>query len=133
VKRAWLELFDWEFVTATNAALCQPKKALHQPTSHGYDRTRKLWDENHQREMFLDEAVDLCRECHRLAPFCNFNGNTFAAIARSLVDTLKLKADQAHAIRTLVGHVVAGTASEIETNELNAFSRKLREKELKKR
>jgi len=28
---------------------------------------------------------------------------------------------------------VAGTASEIETNELNAFSRKLREKELKKR
>jgi len=83
--------------------------------------------------MFLDEAVDLCRECHRLAPFCNFNGNTFAAIARSLVDTLKLKADQAHGIRTLVGHVVAGTASEIETNELNAFSRKLREKELKKR
>lgn len=39
--------------------------------------------------MFLDEAADLCQECHRLAPFCNFNGNTFAALARSLVDTLK--------------------------------------------
>ena len=32
VKRAWLDLFDWEFVTATNAALCQPKQALHKPT-----------------------------------------------------------------------------------------------------
>jgi hypothetical protein len=25
MKQAWLELFDWEFVTTTNAALCQPK------------------------------------------------------------------------------------------------------------
>lgn len=133
VKRAWLELFDWEFVTATNAALCQPKKALHQPTSDGHDRTRQLWEENHKRDMFLDEAVDLCRQCYRLAPFCNFNGNTFAAIARSLVDKLKLKADRAHAIRTLVGHVVAGTASEIETNELSAFGRKLAEQQLRKR
>lgn len=83
--------------------------------------------------MFLDEAADLCRECHRLAPFCNFNGNTFAAIARSLVDTLKLKADEAHVIRTLLGHVVAGTAGEIETEELKAFSRSLKEEQLKKR
>ena len=50
--------------------------------------------------MYLDEAADLCRECHRLAPFCNFNGNTFAAIARSLVNTLKLKADEAHVLRS---------------------------------
>jgi hypothetical protein len=82
--------------------------------------------------MFLDEAADLCRECHRLAPFCNFNGNTFAAIARSLVDSLKLKADQAHVIRTLLGHIVAGTASEAEANELRAFSRGLRQEQLKK-
>jgi len=86
VKRAWLELIDWEFVTATNAALCQPKKARHKPTTDGHDRTRQLWEKNHRREMFLDEAADLCRQCHRLAPFCNFNGNTFAAIVRSLVD-----------------------------------------------
>jgi len=132
VKRAWLELFDWEFVTATNAALCQPKRALHKPTSDGHDRTRQLWDKNHRREMFLDEAADLCRECHRLAPFCNFNGNTFAAIARSLVDTLKLKADEAHIIRSLLGHVVAGTASEVEARELREFSRSLTVERLKK-
>ena len=55
-----------EFVTATNAALCQPKQALHKPASDGHDRTRQLWQKNHRREMFLDEAADLCRECHRL-------------------------------------------------------------------
>jgi len=133
VKRAWLELFNWELVTATNAALCQPKKALHKPTSDGHLRARRLWEDNYTMEMFLDEAADLCRECHRLAPFCNFNGNTFAAIARSLVDTLKLKADEAHVIRTLLGHVVAGTASELEAGELRAFSRSLKEEQLKKR
>ena len=132
VQRAWLELFDWEVVTATNAALCQPKKALHKPTSDGHVRARQLWEANHRREMFLDEAADLCRECHRLAPFCNFNGNTFAAIARNLVHSLRLKADQAHVIRTLLGHVVAGTASEVETKELRAFSRGLRQEQLKK-
>ncbi|MBN2505102.1 MAG: hypothetical protein JXQ71_00255 [Verrucomicrobia bacterium] len=83
--------------------------------------------------MFLDEAADLCRECHRLAPFCNFNGNTFAALARSLVDTLKLKADQAHVIRSLLGHVVAGTASDVEAKELREFSRSLTVGRLKKR
>ncbi len=133
MKRAWLELFDWEFVTATNAALCQPRKALHKPTSEGHDRTRQLWEKNYRREMFLDEAADLCRECHRLAPFCNFNGNTFAALARSLVDTLKLKADQAHIIRCLLGHVVAGTASDVEARELREFSRRLSAEQLKKR
>jgi hypothetical protein len=133
VRKPWLEFFDWEFVTATNAALCQPKQALHKPTSDGHDRTRQLWEKNHRRDMFLDEAADLCRECHRLAPFCNFNGNTFAALARSLVDTLKLKANEAHIIRSLLGHVVAGTASGVEAKELRKFSRSLTAEHLKKR
>jgi hypothetical protein len=122
---------DWEFVTATNAALCKPKRALHKPTTEGHDRTRQLWEKNHRRDMSLDEAADLCRECHRLAPFCNFNGNTFAAIARSLVDRLKLRADEAHVLRSLLGHVVAGIASEGEARELREFSRRLTPEQLK--
>jgi hypothetical protein len=58
--------------------------------------------------MFLDEAADLCRECHRLAPFCNFNGNTFAAIARSLMDSLKLQADKAQRFQSGVRRRVGG-------------------------
>jgi hypothetical protein len=132
VKRAWLELIDWEFVIATNAALCQPKKALHKPTSDGYDRARQLWEKNYQSKISLDAAVDLCRECHRLAPFCNFNGNTFAAIGRSLVDTLKLKADEAHVVRSLLGHVIAGTASDEEVRALREFSSHLRDQQVRK-
>ena len=132
VKRTWLELFDWEFVTATNAALCQPKQALRKAATEGHNLTRQLWEKNHRREMFLDEAADLCRECHRLAPFCNFNGNTFAAIARNLGHTLQLGAAEAHIIRSLLGHVVAGTASDAETKEPREFSRSLTAQQLKK-
>lgn len=81
--------------------------------------------------MSLDAAVGLCQQCHRLAPFCNFNGNTFAAIARSLVDTLKLRPDKAHIVRSLVGHIVAGTASRVEEKEPKDFSRNLTPEQLK--
>ena len=122
MKKAWLELFDWEMVTATNAALCRGKSALHKPSSDGHERTRALWEESHLRLMTLAEMVDLCRECHRLAPFCNYNGNTFAAIARTLVDTMSLPPDQTFVVRSLVGHVVAGTFTSEELSELKRFS-----------
>ena len=51
----------------------------------------------------------------------------------NLVDTLKLKADEAHVIRSLLGHVVAGTASDVEARELREFSRRLTAEQLKKR
>ena len=54
--------------------------------------------------MSLDEMVDLCRKCHRLGPFTNYNGNTFAALARSLA-----------------GHIVAGVASDEEVRAFRAF------------
>jgi hypothetical protein len=66
-----------------------------------------------------------------LAPFCNYNGNTFAAIARNLVTTLKLMADEAHVVRTLAGHIVAGTASVEETKALKRFSRGLTKEKLR--
>jgi hypothetical protein len=125
VKRAWLELFDWEFVTATNAALCQGKGALHKASSEGHDPARRLWQTQHKQAMWLDQSVELCRQCHRLAPFCNFNGNTFAAIARQLAHKIKLRPDKAHVVRSWAGHIVAGTATEIETNQFLQFSRSL--------
>jgi hypothetical protein len=69
--------------------------------------------------MTLAEATDLCRRCHQLAPFCNFNGNTFVAVIRKVVATLPLPPDQATAVRSLAGHIVAGTAT---TEEQRAFS-----------
>ena len=61
----WLAPFTWQMVTAQNAVLCRAKNALHQPTSEGHDATRKLWEIRHREPMGLDEAVELCRRCHR--------------------------------------------------------------------
>lgn len=72
------------------------------------------------REMAIEEMVDSCRRCHRMAPFTNFNGNTFSAIARALIDGLQLSPQSAAFARSLAGHIVAGVASE---DEVEAFRR----------
>jgi len=110
MKRAWLAAYSWDFVTAQNAMLCAAKQALHQTTSDGHDSTRKLWEESHAREMTLEEAVDICRRCHRGAPFCFYNGNTFAAIIRDVIGQIGLPPVRAAVARSLAGHIVAGVA-----------------------
>lgn len=76
--------------------------------------------------MTLHETIETCRKCHRLALFTNYNGNTFAAIARSLIDTLKLPIESAALIRSLAGHIVAGVASEEENEAFKRFSGSLK-------
>jgi hypothetical protein len=120
-RSAWLAAYSWEFVTAQNAVLCQVKHALHKPTSDGHDRTKQLWEDRHRTTMSLDEAVELCRRCHRLAPFCFYNGNTFAAIIRDVIHCLHLPADRAYVVRSLAGHIVAGVATAEEETAFRAF------------
>ena len=116
----WLEAFTWEFVTAQNEVLCSQKSAHHGPTSDGHEEGREIWQEARDLELSLFEAVEVCRKCHRVAPFTNFNGNTFAAIARIMVKRLGLEAELDHLARSLAGHIVAGVASE---EEVEAFRR----------
>ncbi|HNQ87698.1 MAG TPA: hypothetical protein PKM73_03580 [Verrucomicrobiota bacterium] len=111
MKCAWLAPFTWPVIVETNRQLCLPKGALHKPTSDGYEPTRQLWEARHRTEMSLAEATDLCRRCHRLAPFCCFNGNTFVAVIRRVLTGLALPPEQAAALRSLAGHIVAGTAT----------------------
>jgi hypothetical protein len=119
--RAWLAEIPWDLVEFQNASLCEAKNALHKPTSDGYAITKELWEANHLQEMGLLEVVDLCRRCHRLAPFCFYNGNTFAAIARSLIQKLEVSQAQAAVLRSLAGHIVAGVASDEEVKAFRAF------------
>ena len=72
------------------------------------------------KEMTLDDMVDFCRRC-RLAPFTNYNGNTFAAIARALIDGMGLQKEKAAVARSLAGHIVAGVASEEEVKAFEKF------------
>ncbi|MBI4661861.1 MAG: Fic family protein [Verrucomicrobia bacterium] len=111
MKRAWLQPFTWAVIVETNRQLCLPKGALHKATSDGYEPTRQLWESLHRTEMPLAEATNLCRRCHQLAPFCNFNGNTFVAVIRKVISTLTLPPVQAAALRSLAGHIVAGIAT----------------------
>jgi hypothetical protein len=120
MNKAWLAPYSWEFVTAQNAVLCEAKNALHKPTSDGHEPARLLWEEKHHQSMSLDEAVEICRQCHRLAPFCFYNGNTFAAIIRDVIVGMNLEPQQTHVLRSLAGHIVAGVASE---EELHAFKK----------
>jgi hypothetical protein len=119
--RAWLADYTWEVVTAQNAVLCAAKNALHKPTSDGHAETKTLWLLQHTQSMRLDEAVDLCRRCHRKAPFCFYNGNTFASIIALVIKRLTLPADEAFIARSLAGHIVAGVATEEEVRAFRAF------------
>jgi len=121
--KSWLAAFDWKFVTEINRGLCQKKNALHKPTSEGHPAAKTLWEKNQFRELALTDALEVCLECHRLAPFCFYNGNTFAAIARDFITELSpgLPADQAHILRSIAGHIVAGTATGIERKQLDSL------------
>lgn len=73
------------------------------------------------RQMTLFDAIEICRRCHRLAPFTNYNGNTFAAIARTLVGQLDLELAEEKIARSLAGHIVAGVADTEETRAFRDF------------
>jgi hypothetical protein len=78
--------------------LCKEKKALHKPTSDGYTSAKKIWDAARGHDLTLRELFDLCRKCHKLAPFCFYNGNTFAALGRTIIHELLQKMPPTKAI-----------------------------------
>lgn len=123
--KRWLAPYDWAFVTEQNAMLCMVKNALHKPTSDGHEATHELWKVKHGEPMSLEEAVDLCRQCHRMAPFCFYNGNTFVAIVRDVIAKLAIPPVETAAARSLAGHIVAGVASSEEEQAFREFCKTL--------
>ncbi len=100
--------------------LCQARSALHKPTSDGYEPAKILWEQTRLKEIDLEEVLQTCFKCHRLAPFCNYNGNTFVTIVKTLLtDTLnQMSADKAQIFRSIAGHIVAGTVTDLEMKQL---------------
>jgi|SRR5580704_922440 hypothetical protein len=116
MKQPWLRDWPWETVVTINAALCKERKALHKPTSDGYEPAKTLWERSFKRELELREVFEICRRCHKLAPFCFYNGNTFVAIGRTIIQDLlaEMPPVKAHAFRSVVGHYIAGTVGRAE-------------------
>ncbi len=119
--RAWLSEVPWELVVWQNERLCEAKHAHHGPTSDGHEVTRELWESRRFEPMGLEDLADHLRRCHRLAPFTNYNGNTFAAIIRALIDGLELPPGRSALARSLAGHIVAGVAGEEEVRAFREF------------
>jgi hypothetical protein len=83
-----------------------------------------MWEEAYMAPISLNEAIDLCRRCHKKAPFCFYNGNTFAVIARAVILSLNLDPAQAFVVRSLAGHIVAGVATDEEKAAFEEFCRR---------
>jgi hypothetical protein len=119
-RRPWLADYPWEFVVEVNRRLCEAKHAQHRPTSDGYAPSKVSWEHRHTQLTGIFEAATLCREIHRAAPFCFYNGNTLTAIIRDAVRPILegLDAERSYILRSSIGHYVAGTIHEEELQHI---------------
>jgi hypothetical protein len=110
LQQKWLAAVPWESVLTVNKALCKDQKQEPITNAKGLDAVRQLWEGAAPRIMSLNEVLDLCRQCRELAPFAFNNGNTFAAVGRTLIeDWLKsLTPVEAQILRTTVCHYIVG-------------------------
>jgi hypothetical protein len=109
--KRWLESYPWEVVVYLNVEACKVGEEEYKISRNGHDPARNLWEKERKRDQTLKEVIELCRECHRLAPFAFFNSNTFATLARSVIEEIgkQLNEANAHIFRGVVEHYVAGT------------------------
>ena len=108
--KPYLASTSWADIEKINAALStaggyEPSRA------EGYETARLLWEKTHKQPLTFLQTADLCLECHRLAPFQYFNGNTFASTARvALAPALEKIGYEAQTVsRAALGHYIAGT------------------------
>ncbi len=101
-------------VERLNAALCQHQNVVHKRTSDGYEPARSLWESHRSQELTLERVLLIAYECHCMAPFCFFNGNTFVAVVRQMIEPILAQVapsdpNLAAQFRSVIGHFVAGT------------------------
>ena len=107
---------SWESVVELNRTLCQAQKMEALVNSKGIAAAQERWAKADQKSMNLFEALTVCREVRDRAPFTFNNGNTFAALARGLVEDFLRNAPpvEAQILRTTISHYVAGTVGKKE-------------------
>lgn len=110
--KQWLNSLPWEAVQAMNEALCKQQSTAFQATQT-LQTARQVWSDAVGRTLSLHDVLDICRKCREIAPFTFNNGNTFAGLARKLVDdwVKTLPAVEGQIITNTIGHYVAGMIS----------------------
>lgn len=109
-RAAFIQNWDWESIIRLNLAACERGRAQHGNNKETHEKVRSEWEEARFKELTLLETLDFLLHCHRSAPFLFFNGNTFAEIARRLVDILfaDLSRGRRREADSLAAHYVAG-------------------------
>ncbi len=110
MQKKWLHAVSWDSVLTVNKALCQAQKLEPTTNDKSLEDARRLWETAIPRDLSLKEVLDVCRECHELSPFTFNNGNTFAAIGRTLIEgwTRSLPPVETQIVQTTVSHYIAG-------------------------
>lgn len=109
-QKQWFHAMPWDSVVALNKALCQAQKLEPLADPQGSQEARALWEQASARKQTVGDAFQVCHDCHALAPFTFNNGNTFAAIGRTLVEDYlqQMPPVEAQIIRTTIGHFIVG-------------------------
>lgn len=109
-RAAFIQNWSWESVLGLNRGACERGRAQHGLNSETHEKVRRLWEETRSQSLTLLETIEFLFRCHRSAPFLFFNGNTFAEIARRLVDVLfaDLPLPRRREAASLTAHFVAG-------------------------
>jgi hypothetical protein len=109
-RAAFIENWSWESVISLNRGACERGRAQHGYNSETQEKARDDWEKARAETLTLLETLDFLKRCHRTAPFLFFNGNTFAEIARRLLDILfaDLPLARRREAASLAAHYVAG-------------------------
>lgn len=109
-RAKFLQNWDWQLIDSLNQGACQRGRAQYGHNSEAYTPTQTLWEKTRAQELSLQETLDFLRQCHRAAPFLFFNGNTFAEVARRLIDAFlaEFPLVRRREASSLVAHYVAG-------------------------
>jgi hypothetical protein len=107
-ERNWLGAVPWESVVSLNKALCQAQKLEPLHNAKGFSAAQRLWEASISKKLSLRAVIEVCHETFELAPFTFNNGNTFAAIARTLLEEplKQISPVEAQIVRTTVCHYI---------------------------
>ena len=119
-EKAWLNSFSWKTVEEINQSFCTQQKTAFQISAKNYDAARQIWEKAVAQPLSLEDVLDLCRRCYEMAPFTFNNGNTFASIAKSLIDDwiTSLPSVERQIVRNTIGHYVASIVSKKELRKV---------------
>lgn len=109
-RAAFIQNWSWESVRSFNRGACERGKAQHGDNPETHRQVQAHWEKVQTEILTLGEALDFLRQCHKDAPFLFFNGNTFAEIARRILDVVffEFPIVRRREAASLAAHYVAG-------------------------